>query len=80
MPAAEVVECAGFKESLFASELTSERVAISHIAGDDPAENCVVLCMAGGDLLVTSVMAAGACVLSKTVVPVPWKRVVAAVA
>lgn len=70
MPAAEVVECAGFKESLFASELTS----------DDPAENCVVLCMAGGDLLVTSVMAAGACVLSKTVVPVPWKRVVAAVA
>lgn len=80
MPAAEVVECADFKESLFASELTSECVAIFRVPGDDPAENCVVLCMAGVDLLVTSVMAAGACVLSKIVVTVPWKRVAAAVA
>lgn len=81
MPAAKVVDGAGdFKESLFASGVTSERAAPSQITGDNPAGSWVVSCMAGGDLLDASVLAAGTCILSKTVVLVPWKKLVGAVA
>ena len=78
---AKVVEGAGdFKESPFASGMTSERAATSRITGDDAGGSWVVSCVAGGDLLDTSVLAAGARILSKTVVPVPWKKLVGAVA
>lgn len=81
MPAATVVEDAGeFEDSLCASGVTSECAASSCITGMDPAGSWVGSCLAGGELLDTSVLAAGAYILSLTVVPVPWKKLVGAVA
>lgn len=78
-PAAEAVGGAGdFKESLFAPRVTPDQAAASRVVGDDPAGSRVVSCGAGGDLLATSVMAAGTCLPSKAVVL--WKKPVGAAA
>lgn len=80
-PAATVVEdTVEFEDSLFASGVTSECTASSCITGVDPAGSWVRSCLPSGDLLDTSVLAAGACILSLTVVPVPWKKLDGAVA
>lgn len=80
-PAATAVEGAGeFEDSLFSSGVTSDCTAFSCIVGVDPAGSWVGSCLPSGDLLGTSVLAVGACILSLTAVPGPWKKVVGAVA
>lgn len=65
MPA---VKCTDVKDSLFASEMTSECVATPDVTADGPAEKRVVFCTAGVDLLVASVLAAGTGALSEAAV------------
>lgn len=79
IPATEAVAGAGdFKESLFAPRVTPEQAAASRVVGDDPAGSRVVSCGAGGDLLATSITAAGTRLPSKAVVL--WKKPVGVVA
>lgn len=81
MPAATAAEDKGdFEDSLFASGVTSEGAASSCTTGVHSAGSWVGSCLPTGDLLDTSVLAAGECVLSLTVVPVPWKKLAGAVA
>lgn len=68
MSTASAVECADVKDSLFASETTSECVATPDVTADGPAEKCVAFCMAGLGLLVASVLAAGVGALSDAAV------------
>lgn len=80
-PAATLVEDTGeFEGALSAAGVTSERAASPCITGVDPAGSWVGSCLPSGDLLDTSVLAAGACILSPTVVPVPWKKLVGGMA
>lgn len=80
MPAATAAEDKGeFEDSLFAFGVTSEGAASSSTMGVHPAGSWVGSCLPTGDLLDTSVLAAGACILSLAVVPIPWKKLAGAV-